>query len=189
MENWKFVVGYEGYYEVSDFGRVRSIGRKIKCSRGMRFVDGRVLSIHKNKRRSNYCSVVLSVDQRKERLYIHRMVLDAFVGVNPDGMQGCHFDGDPTNNYLDNLRWDTPKANNADKLMHGTDIRGEKSSAAKITSDNVIQIRARSHSEFHKTIADDYDISRQQVDRIVRGERWAHLCAPACPISFGEKVA
>lgn len=177
MENWKDVVGYEGYYEVSDLGNVRSIGRKIKCSRGLRFVEGRVLSIHRNKYRSQYCSVNLSVDQRKERLYVHHLVLEAFVCANPGGMQACHNDGDPTNNRLDNLRWDTPKANNADKLTHGTDLRGEKSGTAKLTSGDIIQIRKRAETEFHKVIAEDYGVSRQQIDRIVRGERWAHLKA------------
>lgn len=175
MENWKPVVGYEGFYEVSDLGNVRSLGRKIKNSRGMRHINGRVLSIHKNQYRSQYCSVNLSVDQKKERLYVHHLVLEAFVGPNPGDMQACHNDGNPTNNALSNLRWDTPKANSADKLLHGTDSRGEKSPTARITVDDVAEIRRRAESEYHRSIADDYGLSRQQVGKIVRGERWAHI--------------
>lgn len=50
---------------------------------------------------------------------VHRMVLEAFVGPCPDGMQGCHWNGEPADNRVENLRWDTPRSNMADKLRHG----------------------------------------------------------------------
>jgi hypothetical protein len=50
---------------------------------------------------------------------IHTLVLEAFAGPRPEGMEGCHNDGNPTNNHIDNLRWDTRSANNQDTLRHG----------------------------------------------------------------------
>lgn len=66
----------------------------------------------------NVCLYYLAPDQ-KVNARIHSLVLEAFVGPRPDGMEGCHNDGDPANNHLANLRWDTRAANNQDTLRHG----------------------------------------------------------------------
>ncbi len=112
IENWKPIAGYEGLYEVSDMGNVRSIRRNL------------IKSPAANDR--GYFHVGLHSGAKQQRLYVHRLVLEAFVGPCPAGMEGCHNDGDRANNRLDNLRWDTSKNNHADRLEHGTDTRGEK---------------------------------------------------------------
>lgn len=66
-----------------------------------------------------YPSLILSMRGVKIPRKVHRLVLEAFVGPRPDAYQGCHYDGDPTNNRLDNLRWDTASANNKDRVRHG----------------------------------------------------------------------
>lgn len=63
--------------------------------------------------------------RRRDRA-MHTMVLEAFVGPRPVGLYGCHNDGDPANNRLTNLRWDTPASNTADKVMHGRDPQRNK---------------------------------------------------------------
>lgn len=101
---WKPVVGYEGTYEVSDQGDVRRVGGVVLKP----YID-RELRAH----------VTLSVGGRRRLFGIHRLVLTAFVGPCPDGMGGCHWDGDGTNNRLANLRWDTRSENQRDKVRHG----------------------------------------------------------------------
>lgn len=112
-ERWQWVPDYAGLYEVSDRGRVRSIERVT--TRGRR-IPSRILRTAL----SAYPTVGLYRDGRQRRFYVHRLVLAAFVGPCPPGMEGCHGDGDPLNANLTNLRWDWPSANNRDKTRHGT---------------------------------------------------------------------
>lgn len=121
MESWNPVPGYEGLYEVSDHGNVRSLDRvttDIGGGRTRRFhgklLPGYVLPI-------GYRVFQLSgADKTKSLQYAHRLVLLAFVGPAPKGQEGCHADGNPLNNRLDNLRWDTRSGNVQDSIRHGT---------------------------------------------------------------------
>lgn len=112
QERWRAVVGFEGRYEVSDLGRVRN-------SR-----TDHVLSAATS--RSGHQRVVLCRDGKGKDMYVHRLVLMAFVGPCPEGMEGCHNDGDATHNDVDNLRWDTRAENNRDAVRHGTHFNMNK---------------------------------------------------------------
>lgn len=114
QEDWQPVPGYEGRYEVSDFGRVRSLDRLD--SRGNR-AWGRVLS--PDVRPSGHLRVTLCRDGHPKRTWVHWLVLSVFVGPHPEGLETCHNDGDPANNAVSNLRWDTKSANARDRLRHG----------------------------------------------------------------------
>ena len=116
-ERWLPVVGYEGSYEVSDRGRVRGLDRTVMRSSGApQRVQGRLLPGHIESR-GGYRQVGLPGNRRK---FVHVLVLEAFVSLRPDGLQACHFDGNPLNNALENLRWDTAASNRADAIRHGT---------------------------------------------------------------------
>lgn len=125
-EVWLPVAGFEGRYEVSSSGSVRSLDRLIDPGgRGRRRMRGRVLSqvVTPN----GYCSVMLP----NGRSLIHRLVLTAFVGPCPDGMEGCHNDGDRSNNNLENLRWDTRSENNHDAVEHRTNWQSKKTTCPR----------------------------------------------------------
>lgn len=113
-ERWRAVVGFEGLYEVSDRGRVRNARTDY------------VLSPYAL--RDGYLQVRLprSGEMRRKNWAVHRLVLAAFVGPCPEGMEGCHNDGNRTHNTLDNLRWDTRSGNAADSLLHGTHRESNK---------------------------------------------------------------
>lgn len=108
--------------------------------------------------------------------YVSRIVLEAFVGPCPPGMEACHGDGDVSNNRLTNLRWDTHRANEADKRVQGTDPVGERHGMAKLSADAVRAIRAdRAAGATLAALAVRWGVCKQQISRIVRGDRWAHL--------------
>lgn len=115
-ERWRPVVGYEGLYEVSDLGRVRSLD--YVDARG-RLWQGGPRKSHPNVR-SGHPQIHLGRHGRRRMAYVHRLVLLAFVGPCPPGMEACHNDGNPTNNTLANLRWATRADNNLDRVRHGT---------------------------------------------------------------------
>ncbi|AVL98916.1 hypothetical protein C6V83_00090 [Gordonia iterans] len=114
-EQWRPIAGWEGYYEVSDHGQVRSVDRMIPDRN--RRLRGRLL--RPNRTSAGYLAVSLSREGEVQARRIHRLVLEAFVGSG-DGLDACHEDGDPTNNRLDNLRWDTRSENIKDVVRHGT---------------------------------------------------------------------
>ena len=101
-ETWRAVPGYEGRYEVSDHGRVRSLLRGLMHPwHGFGY------------------PMVRLYDGAYKNMRVHRLVLMAFVGPCPEGMEACHNDGDRANARLSNLRWDTHAANIEDRKGHG----------------------------------------------------------------------
>ena len=175
-ERWLPVAGYRGIYEVSDWGRVRSLERQVKtCGGALRRVPARVLRLAPD--RFGHMRVGLHREGRQQQLYVHRLVLEAFVGTCPDGMEACHGDGDPANNRLEFLRWDTPAANQADRLRHGTHIRGERHKLSKLTEAEVLAIRVDSRP--HRKVATDYGVSHAAVSLIKRRKNWGWLEGPS----------
>jgi hypothetical protein len=117
MERWKPVVGYEGIYEVSDFGNVRSLDRVMTYPGGRTYRwKGKVLSPGKT---GDRLTVALGNGTAKSH-YVHELVLTAFVGPCPPDEEGCHNNGNGTYNALTNLRWDTRSENTFDCVRHGT---------------------------------------------------------------------
>lgn len=121
-ETWRPIPGYEGSYEASDLGRVRSVERTIIDRLGrVRRMKSYVLrpAVCKRRDRITHLSVLLGADNPYQ---VHRLIMLAFVGPRPEGMETCHNNGDPTDNRLENLRYDTTSANHLDMQRHGTDV-------------------------------------------------------------------
>lgn len=114
-EKWRDVVGYEGRYRVSDRGNVWSCLTN-KLFNPQLTAKGKL-------------QVTLLPDSGKadRRTYlVHRLVLEAFVGPCPEGMVACHWNDLGTDNRLENLRWDTPSANEYDKVRNGRSVQANK---------------------------------------------------------------
>ena len=129
QERWLPIPGFPGY-DVSDQGRIRSY-RKRTYHTGVKgcdwVLDSKPQRILKPKFTVGYLTVSLSIGGRRYTFNIHRLLLLAFVGQCPPGMEACHDDGIRHHCTLDNLRWDTTSNNHLDKRKHGTDPRGERS--------------------------------------------------------------
>ena len=111
IEEWRPVVGYEGLYEVSNTGQIRSFDRYVKYSNGrIHLHKGKVLSPIKDK--DGYLQVNLCYNGKIHQIKVHRIVAQAFI-PNPNNLpQVNHKDEDKTNNSVDNLEWCTVKYNN-----------------------------------------------------------------------------
>ena len=109
-EVWKPILGYEGAYEVSNLGRVRSLPGGLR--------QGKVLKPQPAGR--GYLSVTLSLQGIVTRFYVHHLVATTFLGPRPEGMDVCHGSPDFTDNRAENLRYDTRHGNMRDALSDGT---------------------------------------------------------------------
>jgi HNH endonuclease/NUMOD4 motif len=119
MTEWRDIPGYEGCYQVSDDGQVKSLARRIKSAPGCtRPLPERIMKQEVD--RTGYARLQLRSDGSYAHHLVHRLVMLAFVGECPDGMEVCHNDGVKLNNNLSNLRYDTRSANQYDSIRHGT---------------------------------------------------------------------
>lgn len=123
-----------------------------------------------------YLCVNLFVDRKTVRVKVARLVLLAFVGPCPPGMECCHGDGNPKNDALANLRWDTRLGNNRDRRRHGTIPRGEKVGGAKLTAEQVKGIRGlRAGGMSLLAIAAKFNVSAGTVSEVARRGTWKHV--------------
>lgn len=167
-EFWKPIPGSDGY-SISSLGRFRAdVRTSNNWGPGLR-KQGEVGIGHK------YIRFLANGKMRRE--LTHRVVLMTFVGPPPSHIhQGAHNDGNPANNRLDNLRWATPKENNADKVAHGTFPLGERAHSSKLTDDQVRYIRECDLSG--SRLAAMFGVTRRTIDRARCGEGWPHIETP-----------
>lgn len=178
-EQWRPVVGFEGYYEVSDQGRVRSLDRVVVEKGGMRRMrPGRIMK--PVARATGHLCINLMVKGKIQCFRVHRLVLEAFGGPCPEGMECRHLNGNPQDNRPENLAWGTRRENQHDRWTHGTHNRGERHGLSKITEAQALAIReARASGEKLKDIAARFDVSSATVSMVARGLRWGHTMGRA----------
>lgn len=169
-EIWKDIEGYEGIYQVSNLGRVKSIARKVKYSRGnhsyYQYQQERLLSA--NQKSNGYLECSLYKDSKRTHKYIHRLVADAFID-NPNNLPVVnHIDEDKQNNKVDNLEWCTVSYNNTygtriDRKVKNTDYR--KNSRKIIGEKNNIRI------VFYSIVAAKKitNINRSSIESVLSG--------------------
>lgn len=119
-ERWLPVVGWSGFYEVSSFGKVRSIDRVVTLVSGRtRRYRGRIL-VQSSGSDYGHLQVALSRPGKAPTTrLVHQLVLEAFRGPRPEGCESLHGDGDSANNYEGNLKWGTSLENSLDVVRHG----------------------------------------------------------------------
>lgn len=171
-EEWRDVAEYEGLYQVSNLGRVRSVPR-IDCKGARR---GGTLLSQKNNRPRAYRAVGLCRNGKTIHPKVHRLVLSAFAGPCPARMEGCHDDGNRCNNRRSNLYWGTRKKNQADRVRHGTSNRGTRNGSAKLSEEAVKEIyEARLARVNQGLLAEKFQIDRSTISRIWSGSRWSSV--------------
>ena len=177
-EEWKAIRGFEGLYEVSDQGNVRTY--RVQGSSFRRLSEPRLLSPNRN-RFTGYLYVRLfryggHNTKSGVRRAIHRLVLETFIGPRPAGCETCHCNGERDDNRLVNLRWDTHETNMREhkpfKKRTTEPIRGERHHRAKLTDAQVVEIRRlRDDGARLVDIAALFGTSTSNVSKIARGMR------------------
>lgn len=110
------------------------------------------------------------------RAAVHVLVIEAFTGPRPKGMQCCHINGVRTDNRAENLRWGTPKENYDDQVRHGSRPLGVKHCRSKLSEREVLDIRAAAAAGAGtRVLSSRYNLNRSTVLQIIRGETWKEL--------------
>lgn len=176
MEQWKDIAGFEGMYQVSDTGQVRSLDR-IGGNRGYKY-KGRVLA--QSIDACGYLHVRPSIKGKETSKYTHRLVAEAFIPNPENKPQVNHMDGNKQNNHVSNLEWATAKEN----MRHATDTglvnnSGENNASSKLTEDDVSFIRKHYNpdtTDFNqKALAEKFGVSQPAISKIVHRKRWKHV--------------
>lgn len=194
-EIWIDVVGKESSYQISSWGRVKSKCRPIfKKDGALHYTQKEcILKLHPATKQG-HLSVDLYHNGKHGMQSVHIMVLEAFVGPRPDGMEGCHNDGNAGNNYVENLRWDTHSANELDKRLHGTSKLGKpfpktkngEHPLAHFTKIQALEIRSKckearqqgykQYSAKVTEITTEHNVSRRTILNIVREKTFKEGC-------------
>lgn len=166
-ECWRQIPGFAGY-EVSTLGAVRSwrplrFGSPAPAApRLLRLVAGP----------GGYLRVTLCAGRLRTDHRVHRLVLLAFVGPRPEGLVSRHLDGRQTNNRLDNLAYGTRSENEQDKRAHGTYHAGAKNPRARLTEQQVAEIRAQRGVVSQSALAKLFGVSKTSVRDAQTGKTW-----------------
>jgi hypothetical protein len=172
MEEWKDIVGYEEFYQVSNLGNVRSIDRRVPGRRGL--LRGAHLTPCFN---GNYYHLKLSKCNVCTMWMIHRLVAIHFV-ANPEN-KPCvnHLDGNKLNNAANNLEWTTIAENTRHAIdVLGIALGGEKHYAAKLTDQKVLEIiRLAAEGYNQNELSKMFGVSNKNIGYIIRRKTWKHL--------------
>jgi hypothetical protein len=152
-EQWRTVPSFSDYM-VSDHGRVRHRRVNAPVLKGSYDKDGY------HRVGLNGCTI-----------RVHTIVAETFHGPRPEGFECAHLDGNCRNNAAANLAWVPHVENNSHKRLHGTDQTGERHPRARLTSEQVVAIRAS--AEPSRVLARQFDVNQSQIVRIRNGSRWA----------------
>jgi hypothetical protein len=163
IEIWKDVIGYEGLYQVSNFGNIYSFLRKKK------------MKPHKTKK--GYLRTCLRKNNKSIPFLVHRLVLYAFKDNVDDKLEVNHINGIKHDNRFENLEWVTSSENSIHAINLGLKImkKGVEHGMSKLTEKEVLEIRAIGRSMTQKEIGKKYGIVHSQVGFILNRKQWKHI--------------
>jgi hypothetical protein len=173
-EIWLDVIGYEGLYQVSNLGRVKSLERFIYAGFHNILRKERILKMNISK--DGYLRVSLSNNGEKT-IAIHRLICLSFIPNPLNKPTVNHINGIKTDNRLCNLEWATRSENSLHAFKNGLSVGmiGEKHPKSKLTEKQVIEIRNNYHNLSHKKIGEIYGVSRRAICDIRLGRNWKHI--------------
>ena len=167
-ERWKDIIGYEGYYQVSSHGRVKSLSRKVNGGNNIRNTKEIILKQKPNK--YGYSRIILGFEGNLKAKNVHRLVAEAFIDNTLNKPCVNHIDGDKFNNKLENLEWCTYKEN----VIHAisTGLTDGKNNAI-LSKEQVVKIRELLKKGWRqKDIAASFNISKTTVGNINTGKTY-----------------
>lgn len=174
-EIWKPIFGYEGLYEISNYGQIKRLNRDKRC-RPFRLIKPL-------KKADGHVCVDLSKNGSSKRRYIHTIVLETFVEARPQGMECRHLDGNPENNKIENLKWGSKSENTRDSVKHGTHWLSkniQKGSMCKWAKLNEFKVRVIKKLLIEnnlniKEISEIFRVSNTSIYDILMNRTWKHI--------------
>ena len=165
-EVWKDVKGYEGYYQVSNLGNIKSLERIIENSgtlTGYYKVKERILKPRENKNRNGYYELSLRKDGKEKRFKVHRLVACAFIENPYNKPEVNHIDGNKSNNCVSNLEWTTSKENKEHAWNMGLNNSNHKKKPIKCNENNMC---------FESVVqaSKELNCDRRGIFRVLKGE-------------------
>lgn len=183
-EVWKDVIGYETFYQVSNFGNVRSLDRVVNKLNGIFYMRKGKLCVQ-SKSNLGYMTVGFTVNNKKVNKYVHRLVAEAFITNMNDYPQVNHIDCDKTNNRMYNLEWCTNSQNHIhasknglNKLhLHRVAYSGEENGRALLTKEQVLEIKQKyiPYKYSAKKLSKDYNVSESCITHILNNTSWKEI--------------
>lgn len=178
MKIWRDVIGFEGIYQVSNYGDLKGLERKTfnKGTNLENIIKEKILKKPKDK--DGYIRYCLFKDDKRFSKYAHRLVALMFIDNPQNKPQVNHIDGNKENNHVDNLEWVTAKENTRHALDLGLSYQepGEKHHMSKLTEKDIFNIRELyKNKTTQKKISLLFNVSQTQIHRIVTNKRWKHL--------------
>jgi hypothetical protein len=181
MEIWKDVKDYEGFYQISNLGNVKSLDRVIQKYNNIerRITDFKIKGklLKPKTRKDGYKVLYFQLDGVRKEFYVHHLVIMNFIGERPKGYHICHGDGNRSNNNLDNLRYATPKENTFDSVKHGTCYfkLGSKNPFAKLKESDIAYIIKNIGIKTQVQLAEMFNVTRQAISSVQRRKNWGFL--------------
>lgn len=171
MEIWKDVIGFEGIYQVSNMGQIKSLERYDR--RGFKKWPTRILKPAKT--RYGYHQILLCKNGQRFKRYVHHIVTEAFIGERPAGKQCNHINGIKTDNSIDNLEYCTASENHyhSYQVLGKKAARGNDSGHNKLVESQVIFIRTTHLTG--KELAKMFNVSRAVISNIRNYKIWKHI--------------
>lgn len=175
MIEWSTIPRFP-HYRISTDGDIMSY--KSRNGRGGPTLVGRYLNPRKVKGKKYFQLALTDTTGTKIFRKVHLLVLECFVGPCPLNMEGCHNDGDASNNKLSNLRWDTHANNIKDQELHGTRLKGNASPRSILTEVQVREVKAMIPIWGRNTTAQfaaKFGVTWSAINSIRIGRTWSHL--------------
>ncbi len=163
FEEWRHIPNHSGYM-VSNMGRVISFLRRAKTRGAQYYVSNEPAFLRLHPDTSGH----LKASLRGKTHLVHVLVLNAFVGPKPDGLECRHLDDNKAHNHLTNLKWDTRSRNMLDRIINGILV-------PRLSDGDILTIKDRlavGHSQ--RSIAKDFGVCQQMISRVNIGLRQAH---------------
>ena len=170
LEVWKDIKYYEGIYQVSNFGNVKSLGNSF--SRKERFLKLSPQS-------KGYLTVVLQKNATRKMVLTHRLVAEHFIYNTESKRQVNHINGDKTDNIVENLEWVSHRENLDHAIKNNLTLKGEENRNSKLKDIDVIKIHCLlQKGTTTKELSESYNVSYSTIDGIITNRYWKHLNLP-----------
>ena len=175
-EVWLNIKGYEGHYQVSSSGRVKSLSRVVECRKGV-FVNKKERILSDWNCGKGYRKVKLSKDSAEKSIRVHRLVAETFLS-NPEAKSEVnHKNGIKDDNRVENLEWATGSENVLHSLANNLKIpqKGSEHGNSKLTEEKVLEIRKIGRSKTLKELAKIYDVDMSLISSVLLNKIWKHI--------------